>query len=183
MRRYYISQRFCITLCVGITFRNVYYIMRFNTRSILTLCLVSILPWFWSITKIVVNSPPGRYSYLAEAWRLSSSASTEGLGTRVSCMFPISHTSRPHPSSPEYKLYLYYQPTLIKIQIVAIIRGLLFLNPFTVTPIGYYNVPVCVWSLQEFPNNFQSDCKQFQMEIALYKWHFTIIIIIIIIHN
>ena len=32
MRRYYISQRFCITLCVGITFRNVYYIMRFNTR-------------------------------------------------------------------------------------------------------------------------------------------------------
>ena len=32
MRRYYISQRFCITLYVGITFRNVYYIMRFNTR-------------------------------------------------------------------------------------------------------------------------------------------------------
>ena len=32
MRRYYISQRFCITLCVGITFRNVYYIMRFNRR-------------------------------------------------------------------------------------------------------------------------------------------------------
>ena len=34
MRRYYISQRFCITLCVGITFRNVYYIMRFNSRVI-----------------------------------------------------------------------------------------------------------------------------------------------------
>ena len=33
MRRYYISQRFCITSCVGITFRNVYYIMRFNTRA------------------------------------------------------------------------------------------------------------------------------------------------------
>ena len=33
MRRYYISQRFCITICVGITFRNVYYIMRFNTRT------------------------------------------------------------------------------------------------------------------------------------------------------
>ena len=34
MRRYYISQRFYITLCVGITFRNVYYIMRFNRRAI-----------------------------------------------------------------------------------------------------------------------------------------------------
>ena len=33
MRKYYISQGFCITLCVGITFRNVYYIMHFNTRG------------------------------------------------------------------------------------------------------------------------------------------------------
>ena len=37
MRRVYISQRFCITLCVGITFRNIYYIMRFNTRRPLPL--------------------------------------------------------------------------------------------------------------------------------------------------
>ena len=34
MRRYYISQRFCITLCVGITIRNVYYIISFNMRAL-----------------------------------------------------------------------------------------------------------------------------------------------------
>ena len=32
MRRYYFSQRSCITLCVGITFCNVYYTMRFSRR-------------------------------------------------------------------------------------------------------------------------------------------------------
>ena len=42
MRRYYISQRFCITLCVGITFRNVYYIMRFNTRGLSCHCSSSL---------------------------------------------------------------------------------------------------------------------------------------------
>ena len=48
MRRYYISQRFFITLCVGITFRNVYYIMRFNTRSMPPTLEIAL--WLWLLT-------------------------------------------------------------------------------------------------------------------------------------